>query len=61
MNKAPLRLFYLIAVVWTVSVILDATWPSYEAPTSIHALMMLAAGWAFGRGALPTLAWPQVS
>jgi hypothetical protein len=49
-HKAPLRAFYLIALVWVVSITLEVVWPMYDAPATIHALMMLAASWAFGRG-----------
>lgn len=38
----------LITTVWTLSIILDATWRAYDPPATIHALMMAVAGWAFG-------------
>ena len=38
-----------ITVVWLASVVLDAVWPKYDPPTSIHPLMMAVAGWAFGQ------------
>jgi lipopolysaccharide export LptBFGC system permease protein LptF len=38
----------VVLVAWVVSFILDAAWPAYDPPPTIHALMMLVAGWAFG-------------
>lgn len=37
-----------ITVAWFGSLVLDAAWPAYSPPATLHALMMLVAGWAFG-------------
>jgi hypothetical protein len=39
---------WAIIVAWTISLALDASIMTYEPPTSIHILMMLAAGALFG-------------
>jgi hypothetical protein len=39
---------WLITLVWAVSFILDAIITTYDPPVSIHALMMVVAGAAFG-------------
>lgn len=39
---------YLVTATWGVSFVLDALLVNYEPPVSVHALMMLVAGAAFG-------------
>lgn len=39
---------WLITGIWSVSFILDAAVKTYDPPVSIHALMMVVAGAAFG-------------
>ena len=47
-ERVPTSIATVITVVWVLSLTLDATWGSYDPPPTIHALMMLVAGWAFG-------------
>ena len=48
-DKVATRIAYVIVVVWTASIVLDAAWKEYAPPATIHALMMAVAGWAFGQ------------
>jgi hypothetical protein len=40
----------VITVAWAVSFVLDAIFPNYEPPESVHALMLIVAGAAFTQG-----------
>lgn len=40
----------VITIAWFASVILDAAWPAYTPPFTVHALMAAVAGWAFSTG-----------
>jgi hypothetical protein len=40
----------LIATVWAISFTTDILKPSYEIPASVHAAMLLVAGFVFGSG-----------
>lgn len=48
----PSRIVTAAAVViitaWAVSFLVDIVSSSYEPPPTVHALMMIVAGWAFG-------------
>lgn len=39
----------MITVAWAVSFVLDAALPRYEPPQTVHALMLIVAGAAFGK------------
>jgi lipopolysaccharide export LptBFGC system permease protein LptF len=47
-RRLTLALGWAILLMWVGSMILDAVSTTYEAPPTIHALMMLLAGAAFG-------------
>jgi hypothetical protein len=47
-RRLTLALGWTILLMWVGSMILDAVSTTYEAPPTIHALMMLLAGAAFG-------------
>lgn len=49
-EQLALVLASVITVVWVGSLIADAALPTYDVPPTIHALMMLAAGYIFGVG-----------
>lgn len=44
------RLAYVVTAVWLGSIAVDAASSSYTVPITVHAVMMLVAGWAYGRG-----------
>jgi hypothetical protein len=48
-EKVATYIALAITVVWVLSVALDAVWPPYDPPATVHALMMAVAGWAFGQ------------
>lgn len=53
MNSGPvnnLRLVvgWVIVVAWAASVVADAVLPDYDAPPTVHGLMLLVAGALFG-------------
>lgn len=39
---------YVVTAAWAFSFILDALLPHYDAPVSVHAVMMIVAGAVFG-------------
>lgn len=41
-------LSWIITAAWAISFVLDATVKTYDPPVSVHALMMVVAGAAFG-------------
>ena len=43
-------LAYIITLAWAVSFTIDIVNPAYDPPASIHPLMLLVAGGAFGEG-----------
>lgn len=43
-------LAYVITVAWAISFTIDIVNPDYDPPASIHPLMLLVAGGAFGEG-----------
>lgn len=47
-GRVRLAMAWVILGVWVGSLVLEAVLPSYDAPTSIHVLMMLVAGAMFG-------------
>jgi hypothetical protein len=52
-SKLPVVVAILITVVWIVSFIVDLLNAKYDPPPTVGALMLLAAGWLFGKGMLP--------
>lgn len=48
------KLAWIITFMWGLSIILDAISGEYEIPGSIHALMMVVAGSAFGTNFIQT-------
>lgn len=39
---------WVIVAAWVVSLIVDATVPSYDVPITLNSAMLLVAGWLFG-------------
>jgi hypothetical protein len=54
-SRLPVLIACLITVIWTVSFIVDLLNPKYDPPPTVGALMLLAAGWLFGKGIMPGL------
>jgi hypothetical protein len=50
-TRATIRVAYVITGVWVISFTVDLLTRSYEPPTGVQALMVLAAGYLFGTGA----------
>lgn len=49
-GRLALIIAALVTAAWFVAFIADFTVRNYDAPPTLHALMMLVAGWAFGQG-----------
>jgi hypothetical protein len=47
-ERLALWIALIITVVWTASLVVDGFVESYDPPATVHALMMIVAGWAFG-------------
>lgn len=52
-KRLPTIIAIVITTAWAVSFIIDIISPSYEPPATLHALMMIVAGAAFGATILP--------
>lgn len=52
-DKPALYLAAVITAVWVVSFCVDLFVATYEPPAAVMPLMLAAAGYLFGRGALP--------
>lgn len=48
MERLPSAIGWTVTVAWAASFVLDAVLKNYEPPVTVHALMMLVAGAAFG-------------
>lgn len=48
MDRLRSAIGWTVTAAWAISFVLDAVLPHYEPPVSLHALMMLVAGAAFG-------------
>lgn len=53
-DQITLTIAYVITSAWAISFIIDIIKPTYDPPTSVHALMMIVAGATFGEGLLRT-------
>lgn len=49
-NRPALYLCALITTLWVASMVRGFVSSTYATPAVVNALMMMAAGWAFGKG-----------
>jgi hypothetical protein len=47
-NTLRLAVGWIIVTAWAASIVLDAILPGYDAPPTVHGLMLLVAGALFG-------------
>ena len=47
-NRLRLVVGWIIVIAWAASLIADAVLPEYDAPPTVHGLMLLVAGALFG-------------
>lgn len=48
LNRLRLIVAWIVVIAWVSSVVLDAAVPTYEAPATVHGIMLIVAGYLFG-------------